>query len=221
MIINKDIEFELEDFLNEELEHSQMTPSASVWANIRKEVQPKYRWNIWIITSLLLFVPYSLVMRYLPTKTNYTNAAISNPTNTFNNNTDKTTVVLNNNQFNKLKNPIINSVINDAINIADINNTEVINSNNLQDNNLNNIANENKNSSGNLSTITSDRELMNLPVTNNITSFKLPAKINKITLANNSTAKTTVKNKVSSKLALEVYATPSVSYRTMLSLIHI
>ena len=214
MIINKDIEFELEDFLNEELEHSQMTPSVSVWANIRKEVQPKYRWNIWIITSLLLFVPYSLVMHYLPANTNKTLAAISISTNTSNNNTDQKTVVLNTNHLYKLKNNINNSVNSNAINIAEVNNTEVFNSNNQQDNKLNNNANENKHSSGNLSTIISERSLINLPVTNNITTLKLPVKINRQTLAN-SIAKTTVKNKVSSKLTLEIYATPSVSYRTM------
>ena len=214
MIINNDIEFDLEDFLNEELEHSKMTPSASVWANIRKEVQPKYRWSIWILTLLMLFIPYSLVMYYLPTKTSTPLAAINSSNNTYSDIANKSLYGLKNIQTDDTK-LLIGSVLNKpVINYIADNNKELTNDN--QDGiNLNNAIAEKKLSSKYLHSENTEKKLLLIPAVENMVLTKLPAKITKQPVANKSIVQNIVKNEISSKLAIEVYATPSVSYRTM------
>jgi len=127
---------------------------------------------------------------------------------------DNKLIVLNNKQSNKINIPT-HSVNSEPTYTNTANNTEELTNNIQSDNIVTNIVADHKQTSNNLSTVISERGLMNLPVIENMMLVKLPAKITHQPIADNSIAKTFVKNKISSKLALEVYATPSVSYRTM------
>ena len=217
MIIDNDNDFALEDFLNSEMEHSRMTPSASVWDKISKEVHPTYRWSIYVLTALLLFVPYSLIMNYIPAK----NSSITAETNIENNSTTGQsaipTIASANTRFNKL-NKVRSSFEGGNLNANDIVAIENSMDNNTLGNNINE-ANRNASEHNGVSDIESaDKTPMSLPELSNTT---LPE-----TIASVNTTKIKVDNKVggvvapihkksSSKFALEVYATPSISYRNL------
>ena len=215
MIINNDKEYELEDFLNEELEYSKMTPSAAVWERISKEVKPHYRWGIWALTLLMLFVPYSLVMYYLPVKNNGVASTANTSINTSGNNTDKGAVAQNSRVRNEFNNKNIasaepaGSLVNDEAieSLSGIQNDQTITDNTGTD--------QSKKYTGDLSTVHATSAWLNIQQNAGIAAMKLPAKLNKQKSINNSIANSIVKNKNSSKYSLEVYATPSVSYRNL------
>ena len=215
MIINNDKEYELEDFLNEEMEYSKMTPSAAVWERISREVKPHYRWGIWALTLLMLFVPYSLVMYYLPVKNNGVASTAKAITNTSGNNTDKGSVALNSavrNEFNNKNNasaePAGSLVSDDGIESSKVIQDEQL----ISDNNGDGQAEKYR---GDLSTLHVTSEWLNVLQNAGIEQMKLTAKLNKKTSIHNSIANSIVKNKKTSKYTLEVYATPSVSYRNL------
>ena len=214
MIINNDIEFELEEFLKEEMEQSKMTPSSGVWANINKEIQPKYRWSYQMLTLLMLFVPYSLMMYYLPYKTNHYLAGISQTTN----------VSTDNNQNTSFKLSKTSSHKTNSLNHSSINKTEIVAlSDNINENADNNISainlkndyTENKAFSVDLHTVPLSKELLKVSTVKNVSLSIKSIRIPKQHTTNNIIAKNDIQNKNSSKLSLELYVTPSTSYRTI------
>jgi len=212
MIINNDIEFELEDFLKGEMEQSKMTPSASVWANINKEIQPKYRWAFWSLTFIMMLVPSSLVMYYLPVKTNTLiavaeSAAYNSTNNTDNNSLDLSgispdkSVVLHHSSINK------EEAITATDNADDTYHSTV--------NNMNENSVENKSLSVDLNTVNLLTDLMKVSTVKNVSLSVLPNKIAKQNIADNNLADVKKQNNKSSKLTMELYVTPSISFRTM------
>ena len=210
MIINNNKEFELEDFLNEELEYSKMTPSSAVWDRISKEVKPHYRWALWVLTLLMLFVPYSLVMYYLPAK--------QGPSLAVNNSSNQTTSNFRDNNKSLTRETNASKAVGKS-------NGSVI------ETTSNSIVNEGHSSEEDISvtpiTEIADNETESEAIalqTVSLAPLKLSDKVNahlnliqpkKIAQKNNQTTLLPGKLKTASKFSVEVYATPSISYRNL------
>ena len=208
MIINNNKEFELEDFLSEEMEYSKMTPSSAVWDRISKEVQPQYRWLLWVLTILMLFVPYSLVMYYLPTNNGLSvsssNTAVTPANNPPESAINKTVA----SSFNRSNNGNDHVTDEPLITAGIVDENAVKSTNNLSDGLM--LA-DNNNNLLNAEAVRLNKLYLPLPALGKIN-------ITSLAIKNKKQVKATVDpiaKKKSSKYTVEVYATPSVSYRSL------
>ena len=206
MIINNNKEFELEDFLNEELEYSKMTPSAAVWDKINKEIRPQYRWALWMLTLLMLFVPYSLVMYYMPAKNGQASASKQSTT-APNNSQIASTLTIKLNQNKNLSTQSIIAAVEQLKSTITIDESGVVEGNNNSDTYA---------ASGNSATLKANPERiqstnMSLP---SLYELNLPF-INVKDEKEISAKSGFLKKKTPAKISIEVYATPSISYRNL------
>jgi Outer membrane protein beta-barrel domain len=210
MIINNNKEFELEDFLNEELEYSKMTPSSAVWDRISKEVKPHYRWALWVLTLLMLFVPYSLVMYYLPSKHGsslaYTNSTNKTTTQFSDNNIPVTRaskaskITLHNNDIAVESSPISN----------------VINNNSREEEKpVSSMTGVGDNRTGSEAIALQTGIRSSLTLSDRVNADLQFIQPKKIANKNTQTNSLPVKAKSATKFSIEVYATPSISYRNL------
>ena len=217
MITDNDNDFVLEEFLNSEMENSRMTPPAGVWNRISKEVHPAYRWSLYILTTLLLFIPYSLIMYYTPSKNGGARAGTNTENITNKEQSGTHTIASVNANFNR-HNKTTSSTTDVSLNANDIaaldnntDNTSLVNSINEVD--------EIASAHNELAALqTADKTPITLPeFSDNIPQKTIASVIKtKANVVNKSNAVVATNNKkTSSRFAWEVYATPSISYRNL------
>ncbi len=210
MIINNNKEFELEDFLNEELEYSKMTPSSAVWDRISKEVKPHYRWALWVLTLLMLFVPYSLVMYYLPTKQGASLASNNSSNQTILNFRD------NNKSLTKATNAS-KAVGKSNGSVIETTSSSIVNEGHSAEEDISVTSitefadNKTKSEADALQTVS----LAPLKLSDMVNAHLNLIQPKKTALKNSQTTLLPTKVKTASKFSVEVYATPSVSYRNL------
>ncbi len=210
MIIDDNKEFELEDFLNEELEYSRMTPSADVWDRISKEVRPHYRWALWALTLLMLFVPYSLVMYYLPVKNGAAQAYLQNSTPSSKTNTKDNTGSTELSVRNKIV-PQHNSGTIFSVSSPNTNELTGTDEQNIESASVD-MAEPNK-AQGTIALQHLLTSPMSQPdrVVTELTGLTAKKVISKAT----DNSPKAIKPKTTSKFSLEAYVTPSISYRSL------